>query len=89
MKGYVFTYGVDGFGADIAPANEEGCYLSFDKAFKHLCELNKEVHERHKKQGYCYNSDFDDDIEDACRKVLKYDEPPFGYYSIEEVDIIE
>ena len=40
MKGYVFTRGVDGFGADVAPAYEEGCYLDYDKAFKHLCELN-------------------------------------------------
>ena len=40
MKGYVFTYGVDGFGADTAPAYEEGCYLNFDKAFAHLVELN-------------------------------------------------
>lgn len=41
MKGYVFTYGVDGFGADVAPAYEEGCYLDYDKAFAHLCELNE------------------------------------------------
>lgn len=40
MKGYVFTYGVDGFGADTAPAFEEGCFLNFDKAFAHLIELN-------------------------------------------------
>lgn len=43
MTGWVFTYGVDGFGADIAPAHEEGIYLNFDKAFKRLCELNKEM----------------------------------------------
>ena len=41
MKGYVFTFGVDGFGADVAPAYEEGCYLDYDKAFAHLCELNE------------------------------------------------
>ena len=40
MKGYVFTYGVDGLGADTAPAYEEGCYLNFDKAFARLVELN-------------------------------------------------
>lgn len=43
MKGYVFTFGVDGFGADVAPAYEEGCYLDYDKAFAHLCELNERV----------------------------------------------
>lgn len=42
MKGYVFTYGVDGFGADTAPAYEEGCFLNFEKAFAHLVELNHE-----------------------------------------------
>lgn len=40
IKGWIFTYGVDGFGADTAPAYEEGCYLDFDKAFKHLMKLN-------------------------------------------------
>lgn len=43
MKGYVFTYGVDGFGADTAPAFKEGCYLNFDKAFMHLVELNHDA----------------------------------------------
>lgn len=42
IKGWIFTYGVDGFGADTSPAYEEGCYLNFDKAFKHLMELNHE-----------------------------------------------
>ena len=40
MKGYVFTYGVDGFGADVAPAHELGVYLNFEKAFAKLIELN-------------------------------------------------
>lgn len=40
MKGYVFTYGVDGFGADVAPAHEIGVYLDFEKAFAKLVELN-------------------------------------------------
>lgn len=40
MTGWVFTYGVDGFGMDTAPAHEQGVYLDFDKAFKRLCELN-------------------------------------------------
>jgi hypothetical protein len=42
MKGYVFVCGVDGFGADTAPAHEIGVYLDFDKAFKKLVELNHE-----------------------------------------------
>lgn len=43
MIGYVFIYGVDGFGEDTAPAYEEGCYLNFDKAFAHLIELNHDA----------------------------------------------
>jgi hypothetical protein len=42
MKGYVFVCGVDGIGADTAPAHEIGVYLDFDKAFKKLVELNHE-----------------------------------------------
>lgn len=40
MKGYAFTFGVDGFGADVAPAHEIGVYLDFEKAFAKLVELN-------------------------------------------------
>ena len=43
MKGYVFTYGVDGFGADVAPAYEYGCYLDYNKAFRKLCDLNAQT----------------------------------------------
>lgn len=43
MKGYVFVYGVDGFGMDTAPAHEEGCYTNFEKAFAHLVELNHKI----------------------------------------------
>lgn len=42
MKVYTFVRGVDGFGADIAPAYWEGAYLDYDKAYDHLCNLNKE-----------------------------------------------
>ena len=41
MTGYAFIVGVDGFGADTAPAYEEGIYTDYDKAFAHLCELNQ------------------------------------------------
>ena len=43
MIGYMFVYGVDGFGADVMPAEEEGVYLNFDRAFAHQCKLNAEV----------------------------------------------
>lgn len=41
MTGYAFIVGVDGFGADTAPAYEEGIYIDYDKALAHLCELNQ------------------------------------------------
>lgn len=52
MKGYVFTYGVDGFGADIAPAHEVGVYLDFDKAFAKLIELNHDAIKEHPSNFY-------------------------------------
>lgn len=65
MKGYVFTYGVDGFGADVAPAHEIGVYLDFKKAFAKLIELN---HKQLKKRDFYedgYGEDYypEDDIE--------------------------
>lgn len=119
MTGYVFTYGVDGFGADIAPAHEEGVYLDYNKAFQHLCELNNESHEEREytfyEPGYAEDrypetniilkraeeeKDWDayeeelnkhiiTDIEKICDRILDYDVPPFGYYSMEEIEIHE
>lgn len=40
---YAFVYGVDGFGADTAPAYEEGVYLDYKKAFERQKELNAEA----------------------------------------------
>lgn len=67
MKGYVFTYGVDGFGADVAPAFEEGCYLNFDKAFAHLVELN------HDRIDNCtfYESGYGEDYYPSKDKALR------------------
>ena len=59
MTGWVFTFGVDGFGADTAPAHEEGVYLNFDKAFARLCELNS-------KQLEYSNVDFYEDGYTEC-----------------------
>lgn len=65
MKGWVFTYGVDGFGADIAPAHEVGVYLNFEKAFDKLCELNDKVEDRPSFYEDGYGEDYypDSDIE--------------------------
>ena len=83
MTGYVFTYGVDGFGADIAPAHEEGVYLSYESAFNHLCELNAPL-----KDNY-HGPDFNGDIKKICKHILKYEYPPLWMYSMEEIEIHE
>ena len=118
MTGYVFIYGVDGFGADTAPAHENGCYLNFKKAFNRLVELN---HEKIKKNDYFiyekgYGEDYypktdkelakaekenwdlfdelmnqhilKDEIE-INKRLLEYEEIPFGFYGLEKIEIIE
>lgn len=118
MKGYVFTYGVDGFGADTAPAFEEGCFLNFDKAFTHLVELNHNLILKDNsffyEEGYGIDYFPDDDVEllkaeeeenwDLFDKLLEKHkitdeieinkrfvnrEPWYGFYALEEVEIIE
>lgn len=41
-KVWALVYGVDGFGADIAPALEEGIFLSKEEALEHCISLNLE-----------------------------------------------
>jgi len=87
MKGYVFTYGVDGFGADIAPAHEFGVYLDFEKAFAKLIKLN---HKPLKKRnffevGYGEDEYPEDDVELAkAEKEKNWD----LYYKLMEKHII-
>lgn len=81
MTGWIFTYGVDGFGADVAPAHEEGVYLNRNKAFKRLCELNKnEI-----KNTYDENRN----VEKFCKKYCINQDPLIGLYAIEEIEIIK
>lgn len=117
MTGYVFTYGVDGFGADVAPAHEEGVYLNYDKALQHLMELNKNAivksnsyfYEKGYGEDYypktdtvlakleekedweTYNKELNKhiltDIKSICERIMEMDEPPFGMYSMEEIEI--
>ncbi len=117
--GWVFIYGVDGFGADTAPAHEEGVYLNFDKAFKRLCELNEEVRKINGRTfyevGYSEDEYPDNDIkmkeaeesedwelyesllekhkltniEEICRTLCINEEPYYGFYAIEEIEIFE
>ena len=85
MVGYVFTYGVDGFGADTAPAHEEGVYLNYDAAFKHLCELNEPLIEE-----YWQNGNIEGSTERICQYIYdNCDEPPLWMYSMEEIEIHE
>lgn len=69
MKGYIFTYGVDGFGADVAPAHEEGCYLNFEKAFAHLMELNHTEIGNHTFYELGYGEDYYPSKDKALRQA--------------------
>lgn len=42
QKAWALVYGVDGFGADIAPALEEGIFLNKETALNHCIKLNLE-----------------------------------------------
>lgn len=69
MTGYAFVYGVDGFGADTAPALEKGVYLDFDKAFKRLVKLN---HKAIKKcDRHFYEDGYGDDFYPEDDEELK------------------
>lgn len=117
MEGYVFIRGVDGFGADVAPAYEYGCYLDYDKAFRKLCELNARALEDSGRvfyeQGYGVDYYPDDniilreaeenedeaayeaemkkheltDIVAICNRIMEYDEPPIGTFSMVEIQV--
>lgn len=119
MKGYIFTYGVDGFGADTAPAFEEGCFLNFDKAFVHLVELNHNQILTDNSYGFYeegYGVDFFPDNDTELLKAEEEEnwelfdelmekhkitneieinkkfinrEPWYGFYALEEIEIIE
>lgn len=43
QKVWALVYGVDGFGADIAPALEEGIFLSKEDALEHCIKLNLDM----------------------------------------------
>jgi hypothetical protein len=118
MKGYVFTYGVDGFGADVAPAYEIGVYLDFKKAFAKLVELNHKaitegtfvLYEKGYGEDYYPSSDLElakaDKEEDwdlfiklmekhtirdekEINKEFINEEPFYGMYALEEIEIIK
>lgn len=83
MKGYAFVYGVDGFGADTAPALEQGVYLDFNKAFNHFCELNRPLWQKN-----YYNADNFNNVRDVCQYLYENcDEPPLGMYLMIDVEI--
>jgi hypothetical protein len=117
MTGYAFVYGVDGFGADTAPALEEGVYLDFDKAFEHLVKLNHKAIKSGERyfyeDGYGEDTYPEDDVELSqaennedwvlfetllCKHIIQdeieinklfinIEEPYFGMYAIQEVEI--
>lgn len=128
MIGYTFVYGVDGFGADVAPAYEEGVFLNYEKAFTHFKTLTQRQLERTGRKFYeegygedywpledteleelwdtIEKSDYDEelmkkldalmdthvlhDIDTICNFIIDYyDDPPFNFYQMVEVEIIE
>lgn len=93
MVGYAFCYGVDGFGADIAPALEEGIYTDLEKAFSHLIKLNHEMFSSGKyiNCNCRWNKTMS---EEEINKTLIYgtdfeDEPPYGMFAMYKVNIIK
>lgn len=97
MVGFTFVYGVDGFGADVAPAYEEGFYLDFNKAFKKQMDLNKDIFEEEGGFEYCIYDKPTDEVEcytikkldEACIRLNTYNEPPIGWYQLVKIEIIE
>lgn len=128
MVGYTFVFGVDGFGADTAPAYEEGVFLNYEKAFAHFKTLTqkqlRKTERNFYEEGYgedywppedtelenlwdaIEESNYDEelmdkfdalmdthilhDIDMICNHIIKhYDDPPFNFYQMVEVEIIE
>ena len=84
MRGWVFTFGADVFGKDVAPAHVECVFvfLIFDMAFMSLCDLNSKMEldalmDKHRIT----------DIKDFCSMFCVNKKPPFGFYAIEEIEI--
>ena len=84
MIGYVFTWGVEGFETDVAPAVEEGCYLNFEKAFQHLVEINKDWID----EDFLKNSS-SKTVEDYCKKYCINTDPYIGTYAMNKIEIYE
>lgn len=84
MKVYGFTFGVDGFGADEAPAFEERVYINRKKAFAHLMELNKDNFKGWKEES-CYKKN----LEQFCKEYCIEQGPLLNFYSMYEIEVKE
>ena len=94
MTGYIFVYGVDGFGEDTAPAYEEGVFLDCEKAWAHFKDLTerqlKETNRKFYERGYEEEeTHILHDLDEICERINDYDDPPFGFYQMIEIEIIE
>ena len=95
--GYTFTYGVDGFGMDTAPAYEEGVYLDFSKAWAHFVNLTAQMLEAHGGKFETWNWSKDPEFGEEliltkAAEVAKYlwenyEQPPLDWYLLVEVEI--
>lgn len=88
---YAFVEGVDGFGADVAPAYEEGIYLDFDKAWKKFVELTQKALDKNDYfESYDENDDYKEltDANDIAKNLYEnFDEPCIGWYLLVKVEI--
>ena len=71
MTGYTFVYGVDGFGADVDPAYEEGIYLDYNKAYNHLKELTTQIIENEIQDEIIYIDDHEYKRDEILSKMDK------------------
>lgn len=84
MKVYGFTFGIDGFRVDEAPAFEEHVYKNKKKAFAHLMALNTENFKNWKAENNSKKS-----LEQFCKEYCIEREPLINFYSMYEIEVEE
>lgn len=89
MKIYGFYYGVDGFGADTAPAFEEGFYTDLDVACEKCAKLNSDIDpsyfEEWKEYSYLATPE-------GCKKAYleqTFSDPPISFYIVADSELIQ
>ena len=81
-KVWALVFGVDGFGADTAPALEEGIFLNKEEALEHCIKLNLEQLKENECDIYEGKND-----RKVAKKLALQEEPYYGFYCIQETFI--